>query len=115
MDSSGGDFYWWLSEQARQAGWDIDGPIPLEVSVEGERSQANGRMVLRIWAAVAATQGLTEEQTTQLARRLNVTPQEVTDAYRPEMRHAAMKTLLGQPDLAALDAELDRIAELPST
>ncbi|MFD7501574.1 hypothetical protein [Streptomyces sp. NPDC059850] len=34
----------------------------------------------------------------------------MTAAYQPEMREAAMDELLDQPDLAALDADLDRIA-----
>ncbi|GHH22344.1 hypothetical protein [Streptomyces lanatus] len=34
----------------------------------------------------------------------------MTAAYQPEMREAAMTELLEQPDLAALDVDLDRIA-----
>ncbi|MCX5182596.1 hypothetical protein [Streptomyces sp. NBC_00268] len=88
-------FYGWMCRHARAMGWDLD-----------EEAQKT----FHVWAAIASTNGLDDEQTAQLARGLGVIPDEVTAAYQPEMREAAMGELLEQPDLAALDVDLDRIA-----
>ncbi|MFF8696179.1 hypothetical protein ACF08W_28610 [Streptomyces sp. NPDC015144] len=88
-------FYAWMCRHARAMGWDLDD---------------DAKKRLRVWAAIALTSGLDDAQTAQLARGLGVAEEEVTAAYQPEMRAAAMGELLEQPDLAALDADLDRIA-----
>lgn len=88
-------FYDWMCRHARAMGWDL-----------GD----DEHKTLRLWAAIAASQGLNAEQTAQLARGLGVSTDEVTAAYQPEMRTAAMDTILEQPGLAALDADLNRIA-----
>ncbi|MFJ4880139.1 hypothetical protein ACIP93_33695 [Streptomyces sp. NPDC088745] len=88
-------FYKWMIRHARAMGWNLD-----------EEAQKK----LRIWSAIATTDGLDAAQTAQLARGLGVTEDEVTAAYKPEMRDAAMRDILEQPDLAALDVDLNRIA-----
>ncbi|MBZ6253548.1 hypothetical protein KVH27_34940 [Streptomyces olivaceus] len=89
-------FYDWMSRHARAMGWDLDD---------------EAKKKLRVWAAIAETNGLDDAQTAQIARGLGVTEAEVTAAYRPGMREAAMREILDQPDLAGLDADLDRIAD----
>ncbi|MEV8344619.1 hypothetical protein [Streptomyces niveus] len=88
-------FYDWMCRHAHAMGWELD---------------EEAKKTFRVWAAIAATNGLDEAQTAQIARGLGVTSDEVTAAYQPEMRAAAMSELLEQPDLAALDGDLDRIA-----
>ncbi|MFF8789165.1 hypothetical protein [Streptomyces sp. NPDC015125] len=88
-------FYDWMCRHARAMNWDLD---------------EDAKKKLHVWAAIAATNGLDNAQTAQLARGLGVTAEEVTAAYQPEMRGVAMGELLDQPGLAALDADLDRIA-----
>ncbi|MFD9190348.1 hypothetical protein ACFWCA_19220 [Streptomyces phaeochromogenes] len=88
-------FHDWMCRHARAMGWDLD---------------EEAKKTLHVWTAIATTNGLDDEQTAQLARGLGVTPDEVTAAYEPQMREAVMGELMGQPDLAALDADLDRIA-----
>ncbi|MFF1284331.1 hypothetical protein ACFVY4_26765 [Streptomyces sp. NPDC058299] len=100
MSSTDSTFYHWMCRHARAMGWDLD--------------DHDNRKVLWVWSALAATSGLSDEQTAQLARGLGVTPEEVMAAYEPEMRQAAMDELLAQPDLAALDTQLDQIAHPPA-
>lgn len=97
MDPRNSDFYRWMLNHARFMGWDID-----------EIDQADGEAVSRgdvfsVWAAIALADGLTADQTDQLARGLGVSPDEVTAAYLPEMRQEAMDEILSNSDLAALN------------
>ncbi|MGV9509366.1 hypothetical protein ACWDQZ_27575 [Streptomyces tendae] len=89
-------FYDWMCRHARVLGWDLD---------------EEARKTLHVWASLAVTRGLNAAQTAQLARGLGVTTDEVTAAYLPGMRAAAMGEIREQPDLVALDADLDRIAD----
>ncbi|MDJ1131223.1 hypothetical protein [Streptomyces iconiensis] len=95
-------FYGWLVDHARTMGWDLDATTD-----EAPRP----RDMLRVWAAIALTEGLTDEQVQQLAHGLGVAPAEVRAAFEPEMRTAELGEILGQPDLAALDRRLDGIAD----
>ncbi|MFK0159051.1 hypothetical protein ACIQVK_44155 [Streptomyces sp. NPDC090493] len=88
-------FYAWMCRHARAMGWELND---------------EAKKMLHVWAAIAETNGLDDAQTAQLARGLGVTADEVTAAYQPGMREAAMGEILEQPDLAALDVDLDRIA-----
>lgn len=111
MASSESEFYEWMCRHARAMGWDMDETDSTTGSGSADGAQTPRRNVFRIWAAIATTDGLTPEQTEQLARGLGVTPQEVAEAYRPEMRQDAMAEILAQPDLADLDDRLDQIAD----
>ncbi|MFE0859143.1 hypothetical protein [Streptomyces mutabilis] len=86
-------FYLWMTRHARAMGWDLDD---------------EATKTLRVWAAIAETNGLDDAQTAQIARGLGVTEAEVTAAYQPEMRESAMREIRVQPGLAALDADDER-------
>ncbi|MGW6309083.1 hypothetical protein [Streptomyces niveus] len=64
-----------------------------------------------IVASIALSDGLSPELIADLARTLAVTEEELTAAYIGEMRERMTAELLEHPDLAALDAQLDTIAQ----
>ncbi|GGV53477.1 hypothetical protein [Streptomyces spectabilis] len=95
-DPSTNPFADWLLHRAHLAGYDPDA--------------RDTHDTVSILAALALDEGLNPEQTIALAHSLDVTPQEVTDAYLGEMRQRTLTQLLDHPCLAALDAHLDVIA-----
>ncbi|TDC76419.1 hypothetical protein [Streptomyces hainanensis] len=90
-----------MLRQARSAGWDVEETEDVD-GVATPRSH-----ILLVWALIALSEGLTPEQTAHLARGFGVAPQEVTDAYLPEMRQRVMDDILDNPDLKQLDEHLD--------
>ncbi|WP_326763261.1 hypothetical protein OG978_47210 (plasmid) [Streptomyces sp. NBC_01591] len=89
MRISAGDseFYRWLLHHARLMNWDLDAVDELDgVTVPRRR-------FFLVWASIALTNGLTPAQTGQLARGLGVTPDEVTNAYTPELRATTIDEL----------------------
>lgn len=97
MDTRSSEFYKWMCLHAQLMGWDLD------ETEDVQGGTASRRNVLLVWASIALTGGLTPEQTAQIARGLGVTPEEVTAAYQPEMRQAAVDEILDHPDLKQLN------------
>lgn len=95
MSALGSDFYRWMLDRARQAGHDPDAPAEGMEAPLGE--------VMLVWASLALNGAMTPEQDAGAAASLGVTPQELREAYEPEMRREAMAQLLDRPDLAVLD------------
>ncbi|MFD7615778.1 hypothetical protein [Streptomyces sp. NPDC059802] len=104
MNPKDSEFYRWMLHHARPMGWDLN-----ETEQVGSVSSPRSRVLL-VWAAIALSDGLTAEQTAQLAKGLGVSPDEVTAAYTPEMRQGAMDEILSNPDLASLNKALDELS-----
>ncbi|MEV6146418.1 hypothetical protein [Streptomyces sp. NPDC051992] len=103
MNPKDSRFYRWMLHHARLMGWDLN-----ETEQMGGVSSPRSRFLL-MWAAIALSEGLTTEQTAQLAKGLGVSPDEVTAAYTPELRQETMGEILSNPDLASLDKALDEL------
>ncbi|MEV6592378.1 hypothetical protein [Streptomyces acidicola] len=83
----------WLLDHARRAGYAIT---------------THGMQAMLLFVATfALTDGLDETATARVAEALDVTPQEVTDAYLHKMRQRVQRELLADPDLVQLDRQLD--------
>ncbi|MEU5002037.1 hypothetical protein [Streptomyces sp. NPDC021622] len=95
MNLRNSEFARWLLRQCHLAGHDT--------------AARDTHITIIIYASIALDEGLNAEEATDLARYLGVTPQEVTNAYTDEWRQRATASLLAHPDLAELDARLDRI------
>jgi hypothetical protein len=98
MNARTSEFYRWLLNRARASGRDVGELVQLPDGMEVQL-----RAALLLWAGIALSDGLSAEQTAGLAQCLGASPGEVSAAYLPEMRGAALAETLDHPDLAGLD------------
>ncbi|WP_030779395.1 hypothetical protein [Streptomyces sp. NRRL S-920] len=92
------DFTRWLLNQARAAGWDVDG-------------DQDARNTLRLSAALIRTSGVAAVDAPKLAEALGVSVAEIEQAAARELgENKAAAQLLDRPDVAELDAHLDSVA-----
>ncbi|MFC9651472.1 hypothetical protein [Streptomyces sp. NPDC056937] len=92
------EFTRWLLDQARSAGWDVDG-------------DQEARNSLRMAAALIRTSGVAVVDAPKLAEALGVSVADIEQAAARELtENKAAQELLDRPDVAELDARLDRVA-----
>ncbi len=92
------EFTRWLLDQARSAGWDVDG-------------DQEARNTLRLTAALIRTSGVAVVDVGRLASALGVAVADIEHAAASELTaNEAAARLLDRPDVAELDAHLDGIA-----